>query len=117
MSIDDTYLCPVCGYEGLTEPPWSDDSPSDEICPSCGTHFGYDDAAGGSAARRGAVHRMLRRQWVDAGCSWFSSSTRSPTGWDPLAQLELFGELEQQERSPLIDGAITDGDRPHAEDE
>src|SRR5205085_10200900 len=27
--------CPVCGFPHLTEPPWDDAVPSDEICPSC----------------------------------------------------------------------------------
>jgi len=46
------YLCPVCGYHDLYGPPWLNGSASDEICPSCDTHFGYEDAAGGDAARR-----------------------------------------------------------------
>jgi hypothetical protein len=35
--VADRYLCPVCGYPGLYEPPWIDVSGSFEICPSCGT--------------------------------------------------------------------------------
>lgn len=93
MSCRDTYLCPVCGYDRLYEPPWSDDAPSDEICPSCGTQFGYDDAAGGDAARRAVAHRALRASWVSDGCPWFSTSRRSPDGWDPTAQLRV---LEDQ---------------------
>lgn len=90
MSGCETFLCPVCGYDRLEEPPWCDDSPSDEICPSCGTHFGFDDAAGGSAARRAAAHRALRDLWVSDGCRWYSKSRRSPAGWDAAAQLEVF---------------------------
>ena len=50
--VPDRFTCPVSGYPELEEPPWTDGSGSDEICPSCGIHFGYDDAAGGDAARR-----------------------------------------------------------------
>ena len=35
--------CPACGFDGLFERPWTGDSASDEICPCCGIHFGYDD--------------------------------------------------------------------------
>ena len=38
------HTCFVCGYPELDELP----DRSDEICPSCGFHFGYDDAASGT---------------------------------------------------------------------
>lgn len=82
-------VCPVCGFDELDEPPWEDESPSDEVCPSCGTHFGYDDAAGGDAARRQHVHQRLRAAWKAAGCAWFSSERRPPAGWDPAKQLAI----------------------------
>ena len=51
-----TFVCPVCGYLGLTEEPWKMgpeyDSPSYEICPSCGTEFGYTDFWPGRVERR-----------------------------------------------------------------
>lgn len=85
-----TFLCPVCGYPGLDEPAWSDATASDEICPSCGTHFGLDDAAGGDAAAREERHRDLRDAWREAGCPWFSRSAQRPTSWKPHSQLEVF---------------------------
>lgn len=81
------FTCPVCGYPALEEPPWTDESGSDEICPSCGTQFGYDDQAGGDPAARPAVHLRLREAWKAAGCPWFSQARRPPPGWDPQAQL------------------------------
>lgn len=85
---DHLFVCPVCGYGGLTERPWDNDAPSDEICPSCGTQFGYDDAAGGSAAQRQARHRALREQWVSRGMPWDSEGIEAPPdGWDPAAQV------------------------------
>lgn len=86
-AMRDQYLCPVCGYDRLDEPPWDNESPSDEICPSCGTHFGYDDAAGGSAAQRQARHRDLRERWKAAGCPWFSRTAWQPEDWNPRTQL------------------------------
>ncbi|MDX6274909.1 MAG: hypothetical protein QOJ92_2119 [Frankiales bacterium] len=88
--VPDRFLCPVCGYPDLVEPPWRDDSASDEICPSCGTHFGYDDA--GDAAQRQAAHRRLREAWVSGGMAWWSQSRTSPSGWDPTVQVVTVNE-------------------------
>jgi hypothetical protein len=87
----DTYLCPVCGFSGLRQPPWSNDSASDEICRSCGTHFGYDDTAGGNPAAREAIYRQRRDEWITAGMTWWSS-VEPPAGWDPEAQLRSVTE-------------------------
>lgn len=92
MTGGDSYLCPVCGYDALDEPPWTNDAPSDEICPSCGTHFGYDDVAGGDAAARIGVHHRLRDRWVRAGCPWFSATRPAPVGWDAKVQLNVLEE-------------------------
>jgi len=82
-------MCPACGYDKLDEAPWSaDGSPSDEICPSCGIHFGYDDAAGGDLDARAVAYKMWRDEWRSRGCAWFSTVTGSPPGWDPARQLE-----------------------------
>lgn len=83
----DRWLCPVCGYPELAEPPWTNEEGSDEICPSCGTHFGYHDAAGGDAARREVAYRQRRDAWKAGGCRWFSPATPAPQGWNPKAQL------------------------------
>jgi hypothetical protein len=89
---DDRFVCPVCGYDCLYEAPWNDGVGSDEICPSCGTHFGYDDMAGGDAARREARHRELRSRWIDGGCRWFSRTRQPPEYWDPHTQRSIFEE-------------------------
>lgn len=84
---EDRYLCPVCGYPELDEPAWTDGVGSDDICPSCGTHFGYRDMAGGDAAERQRVHRRLRQEWKDKGCPWFDPGRPPPSEWDPISQL------------------------------
>ena len=85
------FLCPVCGYPDLYDEPWTDGSPSDEICPSCGTQFGYDDAGMDAAAITGR-HAQLRQEWRASGCRWFSSSRLPPASWDPSEQLVVFDE-------------------------
>jgi len=54
------HTCPVCGFAELTQPPYdSTGCASFEICPSCGTEFGYHDA--------NKSHEELRRRWLAAG--------------------------------------------------
>ncbi|MET3755548.1 RNA polymerase subunit RPABC4/transcription elongation factor Spt4 [Rhizobium binae] len=76
--------CPVCGYPDLDEPPydeWGD--PTFNICPCCGTEFGYDDAS--------AAHSQLRDDWIRNGMVWWSTYVRPPSRWNPLDQLKLAG--------------------------
>lgn len=80
------HTCPVCGYPALDEPAWFAGHPSEDICPSCGTQFGYDDARGIDDESRRVVHAELRARWVASGCKWSSRDPR-PTGWDPQHQL------------------------------
>lgn len=38
------YICPICGYDKLLEPPYDEyNNPSYEICPCCGFEYGFDD--------------------------------------------------------------------------
>jgi hypothetical protein len=80
--------CPVCGYASLQAPAWSGDSPSYEICPCCGTEFGYDDFATTEDDRK-TRHLELRASWIERGCSWWSAGLDPPEGWDPTAQLRM----------------------------
>jgi hypothetical protein len=86
--LRDRTICPVCGYDGLIEPPWTGASASEEICPACGIHFGYDDAAGGNAANRADTYERWRNHWVATGMKWFSSGRRPPRDWDPVQNLK-----------------------------
>jgi hypothetical protein len=87
MQTGTPNTCPACGYRGLREPPWQADSPSDEICVSCGIHFGYDDAAGGDVSKRDAVYQDWRERWIATGCRWFSPTSPPPEGWNADAQV------------------------------
>lgn len=80
--VDKRHTCPVCGFPYLHEPPYDPtdvpESPSYEICPSCGFEFGHSEGICSIAE--------WRTRWLDKGMPW-SSSTRRPDDWDPLAQL------------------------------
>lgn len=56
--------CRVCGYEP-GEPPWGDDgeTPTYEICPSCGAEYGYHDATPTGVVR-------YRAKWLESGGHW-----------------------------------------------
>lgn len=84
------YVCPVCGYEGLDEPPKSeDDSHSYEICPCCGFEFGFDDESEGHS------YQSYRRNWVVEGARWFIEEKR-PENWNLKDQLRKIGvDLDQ----------------------
>ena len=72
-------VCPVCGYKGLGEPPRDrEGNASFEICPSCGTEFGYDDATKSAA--------QLRREWLGRGAGWWSKAVKPPKNWNPVMQ-------------------------------
>ena len=68
------YTCPVCGFR------MPDPAADFNICPSCGTEFGYDDT--------GKTHAQLRAQWLRGGAQWWSPQA-PPPGWDGYEQLEM----------------------------
>jgi len=67
------YICPVCGF-AMAKP-----ATDFNICPSCGTEFGNDDLEW--------TIGQLRQAWLDGGAKWWSQSTASPDGWDPVQQV------------------------------
>lgn len=81
------YKCPICGFSELHEPPYDDDDcPSFEICPCCGSEFGYDDAAP-SLEKRSQKWYVLREKWVSEGMSWYSDNRMPPEDWNPTLQV------------------------------
>jgi predicted RNA-binding Zn-ribbon protein involved in translation (DUF1610 family) len=80
----DGFTCPVCGWPDLDEPAVDEyGSDSFDICPSCGTQFGYQDA------RRS--HGELRAEWIARGMPWHSGADLEPDDWDPVFQLREAG--------------------------
>lgn len=78
--------CPVCGFD-LGFKPWDGESASDEICPSCGIQFGYDDAAGSDHEQRKRIHDAWREKWIAKGMPWSSVGMPSPPDWNPEEKL------------------------------
>lgn len=75
------YICPVCGYDKLTEEPYDDDgNPSYEICNCCGFEFGYDDSS------EGRSFEIYRKRWIEKGASWFNLKAK-PVEWNLKKQL------------------------------
>lgn len=72
--------------------PWYNNSASDEICPSCGIHYGYDDLAGGDYGKRKLIYKEWRNEWIKKGMPWNSLGIKKPSNWNPLKQLEVFYE-------------------------
>ena len=95
------HPCPVCGFPELSDPPWTGDVASDEVCPSCGTHFGTDDRADGPDEVRAVIHEALRLAWITEGMTWHSTRPQ-PEGWDPVRQVDSLRD-ERQGGMALVD--------------
>lgn len=80
MSEDVLRRCRVCGrlHEDF---PWGLDGccASFDICPCCGTTFGYEDGLPRAA-------RAARERWLRDGAAWFRPEVK-PVGWSAAAQL------------------------------
>lgn len=77
------YLCEVCGYPYLDEPPYDEFGYGTyEICPCCGFEFGYDDYPD---KEKGIID--WRNNWINNGFKWFSKYTSPPVNWNPKKQL------------------------------
>ena len=58
MPSSELFSCPVCGYGELTTPPYDEFKCAIfEICPSCGTEFGYDDVS--------TSFVLLQKNWIE----------------------------------------------------
>ena len=68
-----TYLCPTCGF------PFKTPIEDSDICPSCGTQFGYSDS--------GRTYAQLRENWIQRGALWHSRVEHMPPEWNPWLQL------------------------------
>lgn len=67
------YTCPVCDYPDLETDPIERFF---NICPQCGTEFGYSDFS--------KSHAELRAEWIAGGRKWWSESKPDPAIVDAL---------------------------------
>lgn len=77
------YICPVCGYDKLDEPPYNEIlEASYDTCPCCGVEFGYDDFKNDNVS-----FSIARRKWVEEGAKWFNENQK-PNNWNMEEQLK-----------------------------
>lgn len=81
------YTCPVCDWHGLEDDPLR---ATYDICPRCGTEFGYHDA--------NRSHAELRQEWLDAGAKWWANDTPDdgqpiPLPYSPVRPKRVFKTL------------------------
>lgn len=80
-----THKCLVCSYDDLYEDPYDERGvASDEICPCCGFHYGFDD----DGTNKG-VYEKWRTRWIAEGCKWFSNGRHQPEWWDAKVQFKV----------------------------
>lgn len=80
------HICPVCGYNDLSEPAYYEDSePSYEICLSCDFQYGNTDDD------KGFTHEEWRKNWITDGMKWNWGKENPPPNWNPKKQLENIG--------------------------
>jgi hypothetical protein len=93
--VSQTYQCPVCGY-GMQDPPRDNN-----ICPSCGTEFGYDDA--------GRTFSDIRDAWLRIDAPWSSRVAGPPNNWNAYVQMLSAGlidiKLESDAGLKIVDPA------------
>jgi hypothetical protein len=90
------YICPVCEYPHLSEPPRSEfGGGSFEICPSCGFQFGVNDDD------EGISYETWRRRWEAAGMPWSSVALKPPAAWKPVARHVAPGGAALRRPSPV----------------
>ena len=76
------YVCPICGYDKLEEPPFDETGePSFEICPCCGIEFGFD------LENAHISEQEYRQNWLNGGSNWFIPEEK-PDNWDLQDQLK-----------------------------
>ncbi|MCG7421042.1 hypothetical protein MHJ97_11470 [Macrococcus epidermidis] len=73
------YICPVCGYDKIDEPPYGiGGSPSYNICSCCGFEYGYSEdfevehkAIVLPKSQLNWAFQQYLKQWVNDGCKVF----------------------------------------------
>ena len=94
------FICPVCGYDRLPEPPHDEQGcPTYVVCPCCGFEFGFDDDS------EGHTYSTYWQHWIDQGFPFFNAKKR-PANWNIRTmkrQLEntVNGNLHNRQVAPV----------------
>ncbi|MEK4485686.1 hypothetical protein MHH81_08785 [Psychrobacillus sp. FSL H8-0484] len=84
-------ICLICGFNELYDPPYDEKGgASDEICPCCGFHFGFDDD---DVQDKKVVYEQWRGKWLQNGSQWFSKSRKPNENWNVEQQLNKINNL------------------------
>ena len=110
------YICPICGYDGLEEPPYDETGlGSYDICPCCGYEFGtgmfYEKTLGKYVNAVKSEDEKFFKEcldlWVKSGCNWFRKENK-PRNWNIKKQLLNTG-VKEQEIAGLLEDYLYDG--------
>jgi hypothetical protein len=70
-----------------------------QICPSCGTEFGYTDFAVTQLDRL-RIHQSLLAKWLRTGPRWHAKWLPQPADWNPRKQI-LENRIPKPAAAPL----------------
>lgn len=98
QSADGSFVCAICGFIGLGDPPFFG---TNEICPCCFNEYGFDDAApiGAPPGTQAARFAELRRTWLER-IGWLAA------GLDQLRNLGIEADAPE---FPVADSETAGG--------
>ena len=98
------YIYLLCGYPGLEEGHFvriengkknysnPKGTPTFEICPCCGTEFGFSEYDFKTESKKS--WEKIRKEWIDNGAEWFMIKMK-PHHWDLNKQLLNLKKLNE----------------------
>ena len=89
-------ICPVCGYDGLDEPPYNEyGDPSHEICSCCGFEYGFHDGF------RNYTFKVYRKEWIEGGFN-FNWDEDEPDNWNEEQLKKQLKNIKKVDYKPRI---------------
>ncbi|NOU93104.1 hypothetical protein GC093_07655 [Paenibacillus sp. LMG 31456] len=80
------FICPVCGYDELKQPPYDEKgNESFDVCLCCGFEFGVDDML--------FTFEAYRKEWLSNGAKWFFANIQSDN-WSVDDQLKNIEKIK-----------------------
>lgn len=89
-------ICPVCGYDKLSDFPYDEYGyPTYTICSCCGYEFGFDDSS------KKLTFEVYRDAWIKKGYKYFNKEKQPDTWNKELAEKQL-KNIEKTNYKPRI---------------